>query len=402
MKKIKRITCALCALVMSSSAIVLSACGDTGANNDEAKTVMNLSLNPEVEFVLDGNDKVISVNALNEEGNLIISAEAFANVEGKSAEEAAKLFVQVSKDTGFLVSGSLKTEENEVEVSVSGSEADVRALYESVATDIQAYYDELGIEAKIEKAADLTKEHLEELVEECTPYLTEAEIEAMEYAELVKTLAESRKETAEFYSQEIKTAYYEAKARVVEEAKVETLKAKLNAVGAIAVEAANTLYNSAVEQIESVRLNYLIKEDSIYQKALASFREKKIEYLNYRNYVSQQETITTEQANRLAELDQLLETAETALEDAGETANALLDSLKVELTNAYNSVITLIESNSVKAENYLTEIEEAKTTALANADEDFEENYAAYKAAAKNKWASMHAELVEGYDASAN
>ena len=63
----------------------------------EGKTVMNVSLNPEVEFVLDADNKVVSVNALNEEGNLIVSAEVFT---GKSAEEAAQLFVKVSKETG--------------------------------------------------------------------------------------------------------------------------------------------------------------------------------------------------------------------------------------------------------------------------------------------------------------
>jgi hypothetical protein len=94
-------------------------CGDKGKADE--KTIMNVSLNPEVEFVLDSNNKVVSVNALNEEGNLVISAEAFENVEGKSAEEAAQLFVKVSAETGFLVSGTASDGENEVEIVVANS-----------------------------------------------------------------------------------------------------------------------------------------------------------------------------------------------------------------------------------------------------------------------------------------
>ena len=65
MKKILAIICS--ALMAFSAAAVFTACG----KNEEAGTVMNLSLNPAVEFILDVNGKVVSVNALNEEGNLI-------------------------------------------------------------------------------------------------------------------------------------------------------------------------------------------------------------------------------------------------------------------------------------------------------------------------------------------
>ena len=93
-------------------------CADEASTQkQDEKKIMQLSLNPEVEFVLDENDIVVSANATNEEGNLILSAQAFT---GKSATEAAELFVQVSEETGFLVKGSVKSGENEIKVSFSG------------------------------------------------------------------------------------------------------------------------------------------------------------------------------------------------------------------------------------------------------------------------------------------
>ena len=132
----KKITAFLCALtVVAGGAMTMVGCGGEETANGEKK-VMNVSLNPEVEFVLDEEDKVVSVNALNEEGNLIISAETFT---GKSAEDAAKLFVEVSKETGFVVSGSVKAGENEINISISGDTKKAEALYNDVKAKVNEY-----------------------------------------------------------------------------------------------------------------------------------------------------------------------------------------------------------------------------------------------------------------------
>ena len=88
MKKIIAIICGICLMAVTFS---FTAC----SGNNESK-VMNVSLNPEVEFILDANDKVISVNALNEEGNLVINGQAFV---GKTSEQALSLYVSVCKET---------------------------------------------------------------------------------------------------------------------------------------------------------------------------------------------------------------------------------------------------------------------------------------------------------------
>ena len=132
----KKLTSLLIVLVLVVGALfALTACDQTDKN--APTTVMNVSLNPEVEFVLDGHGKVVTVNALNEDGNLIITATAF---EGKTAEEAAELFVQVSHEMGFLVSGNAQIKNNDIEISISGETKDVEALYNDVKASIQEYF----------------------------------------------------------------------------------------------------------------------------------------------------------------------------------------------------------------------------------------------------------------------
>lgn len=387
-----------CAAIMAATGVsAFASCGGTG---EKEQKVMNLSLNPEVEFVLDENDKVVSVNALNEEGNLIVSAQVFT---GKTAEEAAKLFVEVCKETGFLVSGKVNAGENELEISLSGDTKAAEALYNDVKAGVEEYLTSANVTATIEQAAAISEEQLEKLVAECAPYLGTAKIQAMEYKELVETLAESRKETAEFYSQELKNAYYEAKAFAMEQAELQAVKVQegISGLAAIAFDAAYNIYTDVVETIESTRMTMLVNEDSPYQLALKAFREAKTEYLNYRNYVAslEENEITTAISDQLASYETLVENTETALLQAGETANTTLDTVKVQVKTAYDSVVALIEEYSAKVSQYASEIatkqQEAQTTFFTS----FETNYAAAITAAENNWNVMKSELENGESA---
>ena len=383
---------ALClVLAMCVTTFAFVACND----NAEAATVMTVSLNPEVEFVLDSNGKVITVNALNEEGNLIISAQAFDNVEGKTAEEAAKLFVQVSKETGYLVSGRVAEGENEIEFSFSGDNATAQALFEKVKTNVQSYLSKENVVATLQQAEAISREALEQLVAQCQPYLDEAELKAMEYKQLVVALAESRKETAEMYSQELKNSYYQAKAFAMEQAKLEVVKSRLNTLQQLALETANTLYVQLNTTLEQVRYDNLIAETSAYQKALAEVRAKKTEYLKFRNEVSQMEetSVTQTELARLDALTKALESAENALVSAGKTANAAIDNANAAMQQAYNDVVSAVKS--VNVDELADEISTKQTAAMESFFTSFETRYSEAETAAKNSWNEMEQALKQ-------
>lgn len=384
----KKLTAFCCAMVMLTSGV--AAFGSCGGQEEakDAGTVMNVSLNPEVEFVLDEENNVVSVNALNEEGNLIISAAAFT---GKSADEAVELFVQVSDETGFLFEGEIAAGENAISVAISGDEKKAETLYKSVEEKVTAYFEEADIKGKIEQAKAITKEQLQALVAECAPYIDQAKVKALSYTELVETIAESRKETAEFYSQEVKNAYYEAKAFAMQQAELETIKSHLNVIQQAACDMAFEMYSSLVEQLEATRLSMLVNEDSPYQLALKAFREAKAEYLNYRAYVAslEQTEMTTEILDTLAQYQTALESAEAALLNAGKTANETLDALKAQAESAYQAVIQAIGEFAVLADKHAGEVSENMHSAKEKFFTDFETNYRNSIDSAKQGWKDM-------------
>ena len=380
-------------LLAVSSSMVISGCG----KEKNEKTVMNLSLNPEIELILDENNVVVSANALNEEGNLILSAGAFV---GKDAQEAASLFVEISADTGFLVKGNATVGDNELEISFSGDKEKASKLFNSVKTHVVNSLQAFNVQAKIELEESISKEDLQELAAECAPYLDAAEIKALEYVELIETVYESRKETVDLYSQELKAAYYEAKAIAMERAEIETLKGKVNKLLAVAVDAAYDFYSSAAESLEEVRFEQLVSADSAYQKTLASFREKKIEYLKLRSKIAEMEAddsvdpaIIENMKASLTVLDAAVEAVEKTLDGLGETANGLIDSAKAAVKGAYDGVISALESVSVKVNEHLTEIAEKQQESKAAFFTAFETEYAATITQAKQSWENMKTEL---------
>ncbi len=399
MKKTTSILCAVMALGFGVTALV--GC-NPAKDNEQASTkeqkVMNVSLNPQVEFVLDENDKVVTVNAINEEGNLIISAEAFENVEGKTAEEAAKLFVEVSADTGYLVSGSASIGENQISISFSGDVEAAKELYNDVKTEMEKAFSAENIKAKVDQAKAITEAEIKALLEECAPYIETAK---MEYKELLSTLIEERKETAEYYSQELKKAYYEQKEFIMQQAEFEALGEHLDVLTKLAYDGLTKGYELAVQVIEQVRMSMLVNENSPYQLALEAFRKVKAEYLKTRyeyenEHVSASVTITEEQ---LAAIKAKVEEAEQKLLDAGVKANEQLDEAKVKIKEAYDKVVKVLEEHSVKAQDHLSEISAKQQEKKAEFFKKIETEYADAEAAAKKHWNDMQKELESSEEA---
>lgn len=377
--------------------LILGILSMTGCQKEDTikteKTVMHLSLNPEIEVVLDEEDKVVTVNALNEEGNLIISAEAFENVEGKSSEEVVELFIQVSKDTGYLVSGQVTDGDNQVSISISGDKALAQKLYDDISQHLQEYIEQNDIHLALTQVAAVTEEELRQALAECAPYIEEAKLAAMEHKELVEELVACRKETAQMYSQELKNAYYEAKCFAFEQAKLEVLKQQLPAMEQVLFDVLNKAYVSSVELLEKTRYELLVADYSAYQLALADLRLRKAEFLVYRNELSAQnpEDMTQEMQEHLASLEAALERAEAVLVAQGDEAHRILDEIRSKMDTGYNQMMTMFEE--VDMNSIAEEISEKQTAALGALFTEFESQYAEAKQAAKDNCDQMLEEL---------
>lgn len=81
--------------------IALFALGMTGCKNDQdGKTYVSLGINPDIELIIDANDKVIEVYAVNEDAKVLLFDEE--DLVGKSFEEALKLITSLSVEYGYL------------------------------------------------------------------------------------------------------------------------------------------------------------------------------------------------------------------------------------------------------------------------------------------------------------
>lgn len=392
MKKVLSII--LFATLLLTACFTLASCDSV-----QEKKVMTLSCNPSIEFVLDEHNVVISATATNEEGNLILQVNATANgtqFDGKSAEDAAKLFVEISNDLGFVVSGDATAKGGNVSISFSGDASVAKQLFEKSQAKINEYLSKENITVAINQAQAISKEHLEQLVASVSPYLEEAKIKAMEYAQLVEEINNAHKETAKMYSQELKNAYYQAKADALEKAKMETLKGHLGTLEKIAVDVTMGLYDTAVKTLESTRKIMLVDENSIYQIALSAFRKAKTEYLRYRKQVEENtaESENAEQvAQTLARLDSAVQSAESALLSAGETANQAIDTAKAKVATLKDEILGAISKASIDANQFVNEISERQQASIQTFTTNFETAYATAITNAKNSWAQMQNDL---------
>ena len=205
MSRTNKIICYVVACVMLLCvAVLMFGCKNT---KDDQTTVMNMSINPEVEFILDKNNKVVSVSAKNDEGNFIIAKASF---EGMTAEEAAKLFVKVSNENGFVA------EVGDLKVEISGEQAE--KLFNSVKANVEVYLGEEGLNVSV-NLEKINREELEDLLEDCMKELSDKQIKNLTDAEIIAKVKEMRDQTKDLNTEKLKEMYYEFRAQAIEKAK---------------------------------------------------------------------------------------------------------------------------------------------------------------------------------------
>jgi len=274
MKKIfKRMACLLAMVIVFGAGLTLAGC----FNDDGETQIMNLSVNPSVEFILDKNDKVVTVSATNEDGAYIL--EKFTTFTGMSAKDAALKFLELSEEYGFVVSGSTTGET--FKISISGG--DEEKLYKDVKNKITNKATELGL--TIGSLIEIDDDELEEMVAEYYQEYSKAMIDELEEKELINLIKQSREETKELLTDDEKQAYYRERAQKVINAKINAINnyleensSFLNNLITPIVNAMNNAYNSIQNsyttintQIEELYNNTtnginLIREEYITQK----------------------------------------------------------------------------------------------------------------------------------------
>ena len=207
-KKAKLITI-ITSAVVAVALIVLAICLVV-ANNNREKTqtsIMTCSTNPSIQFVLNGNDKVMRVVALNNDGKAL---ELNASFVGLKAEDAAELFVKLSTESGKI---QVNTTGTTVTISFSGLKEDYSKLKDKAVSKANSYFDEKGIIAGAIGNVESLKESLLKLKSTASDVETKTEQELMKQyqkvADAVSKIVPNEMENFykkydEFYAQYLK------------------------------------------------------------------------------------------------------------------------------------------------------------------------------------------------------
>lgn len=387
MKLWKKIAaCGMSLALAAGTCALLAGCG---GGDGEAAARMQVDINPSVEFILDADNKVLSVTALNDDGALIVAGEAFV---GKTAEDAVELMASISTDAGYLVKGELSAGQDGITISITGDEEAAQKLYDDVKAGVDAFLEKSGIDAAVERGEALKLDALRALVQAADPTLSDEEVAAMTEEQLLNALKISRIETAQLLTEELRAAYNTAKEYDFRFAERQATKSVIEGLGSAyesflnGYAAALDSYQKAIQAVEQARYDYLVDAGSDYQKILAEVREQKDKVLEQRKEAAELPEGAAKEAAKaaLAAEEAILETKEAALELAGDAANASFD---------------LALSAMKTVENALTELEktfpEEITTALTENAQKAQDAMNAAKDEAFAKFEEAHKEDIE-------
>lgn len=252
-----------------------------GCSKAAENTRMTVDINPSVELMVDKDNKVVSVTALNDDAAIILQGTAFV---GKTSDEDVKGVVEVATETGYIVKGEVEVGENNVKISVSGDTKWAKDLYKDAEKKVNEYLESSGIKATVERVDALKTEALKQLAKHNSTY-TEEEIAGMNDEQLLNVIAIGRVETAQLVSEEVRQAYFAAKEYKISLATSTATKDLIYAMNsAYAVAYAGygialDTYSAAIKKLDDARYNALVSPDSAYQKLLVQLREKKAEIL---------------------------------------------------------------------------------------------------------------------------
>ena len=354
----------LCTLFLT--AISFTSCSNAKPEEGSV-TRMTVDINPSVEFMIDDQNKIVSVTALNDDGSILIVGEAFV---GKTPEEAIEIMVTLASDTGYLVQGNAEASENTVKISVSGDSKYAEQLKKDITEKANDTLKALDINGKVEKVEALKIDALRQMALSTSLY-TEEEISAMDEDQLYKVISVGRIETALLLTEEMRSAYYSAKEYKISFAQREETARIIKELGGLynlthtAYKTALDVYSTAITELDNFRYEMLVSPESEYQRSLTKLREAKVELLKQKNYTASLDVNGEEYASATVTLQLTEENYNkmlAAYEKIGTDLNASFETLIAKLRQAEAKLIeledTLFDENiEAKLQEKASEIE---------------------------------------------
>lgn len=406
--KIKCLSLALCLCLLIGMALPLASCKKSEPTPPEGTyTRMTVDINPSVEFMVDDQNKVVSVTALNDDGSILIAGEAFV---GKTPEEATRMVVSLATDAGYLVKGEIHVENTDesqkVEISVSGNSDYAKELAKNVKSDVEKYLKDNKITATVESVKAKTLDEMRKVVIE-DGLFTEDEVKNMTEEQLYKALAAGRIETAQLLTAEMREAYYRAKDYKISFVEKQATADIISGMGATykalmsGYSAALAAYSTSIDTLDELRYSLLVDPESAYQKVLASLRDAKEDLLKEKKLVFSVKDGDKTYAEISASFKLSEETYNKALkavEDAGAAANKAMETAIAALREVETQLKALEEKlreNEDISAKLTAEAQKLEDTLNRAKDNFFAEFEAAHKSDIEKAEADLEAKKQE-------
>lgn len=406
--KIKCLSLALCLCLLIGMALPLASCKKSEPTPPEGTyTRMTVDINPSVEFMVDDQNKVVSVTALNDDGSILIAGEAFV---GKTPEEATRMVVSLATDAGYLVKGEIHVENTDesqkIEISVSGNSDYAKELAKNVKSDVEKYLKDNKITATVESVKAKTLDEMRKVVIE-DGLFTEDEVKDMTEEQLYKALAAGRIETAQLLTAEMREAYYRAKDYKISFVEKQATADIISGMGATykvlmsGYSTALAAYSTSIDTLDELRYSLLVDPESAYQKALASLRDAKEDLLKEKKLIFSVKDGDKTYAEISASFKLSEETYNKALkavEDAGAAANKAMETAIAALREVETQLKALEEKlreNEDISAKLTAEAQKLEDTLNKAKDNFFAEFEAAHKSDIEKAEADLEAKKQE-------
>ena len=382
-------------VLLSIPALALTSCG-----KNDTRSYMTVEINPGVEFVLDTNNKVITANGLNDDGETLISNVKF---EGLTYEAALEVVVKEAEESGYLITASSESllAKKDISISISSTDdklqVDLEAKIESKVKDL---IDKEKIQAEYKKLEAKARKELEKIALEYDPTLTQEQLDKLTQEQLYNYVELATIEKAEIASKALEDYYFAFKEYQFTLKYKDELVKSLDKMTGIAVEALRGLsgeLDKAVKAINDLQYELFVNPESNYLKALAELEalKDKVISLEFKITNAEGEELVSLKAELKASKE-AIETLKGTIEGIMNTFNTTLDGLKKVL----NTVKAGVDSAATKLEGLdynkmLTNVEKSVNDYKSKVLDEFEKEFADEYKAAKEKVAKRKEALEQ-------
>lgn len=405
-KYIPALVSSLCIILLFIvGTVVVTFASQKAKENNNYNAIVQVDVNPSIEMVVDKNKQVLSVRGLNDEGKMMIEGEM---IIGKTLDEALDTIIRIETELGYLV---VNGNDNQIQVTVS---AKTDEIYYNISNNVEQIVsnacEKVGVTATIDRMKGYAIDQLRELASELDPTLTEEEINALTYDQLVNVVKLYHLEVIDLASVKLEELYQKAKQYDIHFTEKEAVKQAVDSLDVV-YQASIALYDdiylqldNAYQTIQETYQQYFINENSSYQQALKKLAEKKNELIVQRNLVANLSE-DTDSLTRIEETAKLsfLETEYAAYEQSLKTAEQIAENVYAATCEIFDSLLTKMKElenelpESISAITFATlQDTESKMNAYKdNFFTNFEQEFAEEIAKQKNNLQQRKKELKE-------